>query len=104
MKLSVLERIVLMGILPQESNYVTHKIVTNLKMELSFSEKEIKDYKIVEKDGKMFWDDKLEKPKDVEFGEKAKEIITEELKKLDEQKKINDLNASLYERFVLTVK
>lgn len=104
MELSVLERVVLMGILPQESNYITHKIVTNLKMELSFSEQEIKDYKIVEKDGKIYWDDKFEKPKNVEIGDKAKEIIAEELKKLDEQKKINDLNASLYERFVLTVK
>ena len=110
MKLSVLERIVLLNLLPRdpEDDYSTYKIITNLKMDLSFSEQEWKDFQIVEKviegETKMFWDDSLERPKDVEIGEKAWEIVSNGLKALDKQKKINGLNASLYERFVLTVK
>ncbi len=101
MKFSVLERISLMNILPQETSYVNYKILTSLRAELSFSEQEIKDYKIKEVEGKVYWDDKMEKPKEVLIGEKAHEIISDALKELDKHKKITMLTAPLYERFVL---
>jgi hypothetical protein len=101
MKFSVLERIVLLGIMPSEANYVTHKIVTNLKSDLSFSEQELKDYKIVENEGRVTWDDKKEKPKEIQIGEKAQDIIIDAFKKLDKEGKINEHNVKLYEKFVL---
>ncbi len=104
MELSILERIILMGILPSEANYLTHKIIVNLKLELAPDEKETKEYEIVEKDGNVFWNPKKERAKKVEIGEKAHEIIHNALKKLDEEGKINDQNASLYEKFVLSMK
>jgi hypothetical protein len=108
MKLGVLERIVLQGILPVESNYVTHKIITELRAELSFSEQEMKDFKIEQKlvgnEAKVFWNEKREKAKEIKIGEVAQTIITEALKHLDEIGKINDQNAGLYEKFVLTIK
>ena len=104
MKLSVLERINLMGILPQESNFITFKILTELKNALSFSEKEIKDYKIEQKvdatgAGKVYWDSRKEKEKEIEIGEQMNSIIKIALQKVDKEGKVNDGNISLFEKF-----
>jgi hypothetical protein len=111
MLLSVVERIVLMGVIPQESNYLNFKILTALRTDLSFSEKEMKDYKIAElknpKDPnqtQVVWDTKKEKKKDVTIGEKAMDIVVESLKRLDREGKINANNIPVYERFVVTLK
>lgn len=109
MELSVLERIQLQEVLPVQSSYVTLKIINDLRSDLSFSEKEYKDFGIVEillPDGKIryTWDDKKEKPKKVEIGEKATDIIVESLKRIDKEGRISNQNASLYEKFVLTIK
>ena len=104
MEFTILERIVLMNVLPQEENYLTYKIIKDLKFELAPSEKETKEYEIVERDGRVFWNPQKEKPKRIEIGEKAREVISKALKKLDEEGKINDQNASLYEKFVLSIK
>jgi hypothetical protein len=99
MKLNVLERVTLLGILPTEGSYITFKLLTNLKSELSFSEVELKEFDIKESDGRIFWT--KSEDKEIEIGDKAKEIIKEALKKLDEAGKINEGNASLYERFMI---
>ena len=105
MKLGISERINLLGILPTESNYVTLKIVADLKLELSFSEDEIKEYSIEshQEGEKVFtiWDQSNEKEKDVSIGEKATDIIVDALKKLDSENKINEQTATLYEKFII---
>ena len=105
MKLGISERINLLGILPTESNYVTLKIVADLKLELSFSEDEIKECEIEShKDGeKVFtiWNQQKAKDKDVSIGEKATDIIVDALKKLDGENKINEQTATLYEKFII---
>lgn len=98
MKFSVLDRVTLLGILPAEGNYLTFKIVSDLKLKLSFSEADIKDFNIRESEGRIFWD--KSEDKEIEIGDKAKEIIKESLKRLDEAGKINEHNAPLYERFI----
>ena len=99
MKFNVLERITLLGILPAEGSYITFKLLANLKSELSFSEVELTELGIKESDGKIFWN--KSEDKEIEIGDKAKEIIKEALKKLDEAGKVNNENAPLYERFML---
>ena len=105
MKLGISERINLLGILPTESNYVTLKIVNDLKSGLSFSEDEIKEYSIEshQEGEKVFtiWNQQKAKDKDVSIGEKATDIIVEALKKLDEDNKITEQTATLYEKFVI---
>jgi hypothetical protein len=98
MKLNVLERITLLGLLPAESSYVTFKLILDLKGSLGFNEKDIKEFGIMEKDGRITWKNSAEK--DIEVGEKAKEIIHDALKKLDEQGKINEQNITLFEKFM----
>ena len=103
MKLGVLERINLLGILPQESNYVTFKIMAELKSALSFSEKEIKDFGIVQKEVngmmRIFWDSKKEKVKEIPIGEQADIIIQASLKKIDKEERITEGTYPLFEKF-----
>ena len=102
MKLNVVERINLLGILPAETNYVTFKIVNDLKSNLSFSEDEIKEYEIKFKEQMVFFNPDKSKDKEIKIGEKATDIIIEALEKLDKENKINENNISLYEKFVIT--
>jgi len=101
MKLNVLERITLMGILPAESNYITFRILTDLKQKLSFTEKEIKEFKIEQKDGRIFW----AKSKEVEItiGEQVRIIVNTALQKLDADGKVNGGNISLFDKFQPTL-
>lgn len=100
MELDVRERLVLLSILPAEGDFVTLKVARKLRENLSFSEEEIKEYKFVQEEGRVTWDDKAEQSKEIEIGEKAMDIIKESLRKLNEQKKLKDEHFTIYEKFV----
>ena len=106
MELGILERAVILQALPKnpEDDYLTYKIITDLKKELSFSEEEIKKFKIEITGDKLTWDESKSKKKEIEIGDKGKEIIAEGFKSLNENKKINRFNVPLYEEFVLNKK
>jgi hypothetical protein len=97
MKLNVLERIKLMQILPNEGNYVTFKMLIELKSDLTFSEKEYKDLGMVEKEGQITWKRNIDK--DVVIGEKMSEVIKTALKKIDEEGKVDSQLFSLFDKF-----
>jgi hypothetical protein len=98
MKLNVLERIMLMQILPNEGNYVTFKMLIELKSALTFSEKEYKDLGMAEKDGQITWK-KQGTEKEIFIGDKMTEVIKAALKKLDDEGKVNLQFVSLFEKF-----
>jgi len=101
MKLTVFERLILLNILPKEGNFVTLKIVRELREGLSFDEKEIKeiDLKIDDK-GNATWNPAKDKNKDVEIGGQANKIIVETLEKLDKDNKLTESHLSVYEKFI----
>jgi hypothetical protein len=104
MELSVKERLVLSTILreKQVSDVVTIKIIRKLREELSFSEEEVKslDIQVEEESGFVKWDDKAEKPKDVEIGEVATQIIKRMLQRLNKEGRIHEDWLEVYEKFV----
>ena len=106
MKLNIAERIALLNILPLEGNLVTLKIIRTLQSELAFSEEEIKRFKVkntMKPDGSAFvvWNsDFTKETKDVEIGEVAHSIIVEQLKMLENAKKLRLELLDLYEKFV----
>jgi hypothetical protein len=104
MKLHVGERVELLKLLPmpKEADYMTFKILIDLRSALSFTEKEFKDFKIIQKDGKISWEKST--PKEIKIGDVVIEMIQESLKKLNEIKKLNEYSFSLYEKFVETKK
>ena len=99
MKLDVRERLTLLGIMPQEGNFITLKVLRKLKDNLSFSEEEIKKYNFKQVDQHVTWEQDTE-PKAIEIGTQAKIIIQDALKKLDEEKKLTEAHLTLYEKFV----
>lgn len=100
MKLNVKERLMLLNILPAENDFVTLKIVRNLQEDLSFNEKEVKEFEFKQEDKKMFWNNSKDIEKDIQIGEKATDIIIEALKKANNEKKLTLDLMSVYEKFI----
>jgi len=101
LKLSVFERINLLSILPKEGDFTTLKIIRQLREDLSFTEEEHKALQFeVFEDGRITWNAKAAKDKDIKIGKKAESIIREKLEELNKQKKLRDEHFTLYEKFV----
>lgn len=106
MKLNILERIALIGVIPREGSALTLRIIRELQSKLSFTEKEMKTYKMKNRtmsDGgvTITWDNDFSlKEEDFLFGEVATGIIKRELLKLDSQNKLRMEMLSVYEKFI----
>jgi len=104
MKLTVLERLLALGVLPKEGNFVTLKVIRRAQDELSFTDEEIKKYKFVSEgqgeSARTTWNDKIEQEAEIKLGSKVKTLIADELEKLDKDKKLTQQHYSLYEKFV----
>lgn len=99
MRLSVGDRLVLLSVIPQEGDFTTLKIIRNMKDDLSFSEEEHARLNFRQEGETMFWEENtLEK--EVNFGEKATDIIVNAFKKLNNEKKLRMEHYELYEKFV----
>lgn len=100
MKLGVFERLILLNILPKEGDFTTLKIIRKMREDLSFSEEEHKTLEFKFEENRVQWKSEADKPREINFGEKATDVIVEVLKKLNSDKKLTDQHYSLYEKFV----
>ena len=101
MELGVFDRMMLLNILPGEGDFTTLKIVRKMRENLSFTEEEHKALEFKQADeGRIQWKREADKPKEIPIGEKATDIIVEVLKKLNDDKKLQDQHYSLYEKFI----
>jgi hypothetical protein len=102
MNLSILERLVLLKVLPKEGDYASLKILTGLRLALSFSEEETKAWTIISDaaTGRTEWKENGEA--DIPIGEKATDIIVDSLKHLSREKKLPLEAMSIYEKFIPT--
>ena len=89
-------------VLPKEANYATMKILNDLRMNLSYTEDELKKWDIdVNQETQMVsWDEDGEA--DIPIGEKATGIIVDELRKLDTENKLTSFSMPVYELFIPT--
>jgi len=96
--LGVLERILLLNVLPKEGSYTTIKIVRELREELSFSEEEHKKLNFrTDGAGMTHWEREI--IKDVKIGEKAFDILKDAFVKLEKQEQLTTEMTELYEHF-----
>jgi hypothetical protein len=101
MKLTVLERIIALNIIPKEGDITSLKIVRVIKEALSFSEEEHKELNFkIGPHGETTWTPPKELEKEIEFGSKATSLIVTELNKLNAEKKLTPEHLSLYEKFI----
>ena len=100
MKLNVLERMVLLQVLPVQGNLTTLRIVADLRNELSFTEEEHArlDFQVDTASERLTWNEDGTL-KDVEFGAKAMVIVQERLEELDRQEKLTAKHLPLCDKF-----
>lgn len=99
MKLTVIERLLTINLLPTEGDLTTIKLVRKAKEALSFSEDEHKQLKFRQEGEQTIWEP-VPIIKDVKLGDMMLEKIKEALKKKNEDKTLTDEDVSLYEKFV----
>jgi len=97
--LSVHQRLLLLGILPEEGNLTTIRIVRELREALSFSESEHEALKLRVEGGRVFWEDDVVGDKDIDIGPKAAEVVRDALGNLDADGKLTVEHLTLCELF-----
>ena len=98
MKLNILERIMVLGVLPKQSDFVSMKIITDLQAVVGFSQNELDKSNIkAHEDGSIAWEKDFEK--EVKITKRAGEIIIKGLKDLSEKGQVSIQHLSIYEKF-----
>uniref|UniRef100_A0A6M3X5J4 Uncharacterized protein n=1 Tax=viral metagenome TaxID=1070528 RepID=A0A6M3X5J4_9ZZZZ len=99
-KLTVVERLVLLNILPKEGDFTTIKLLRKLRENLSFDEDEHEKLNFVQDGDQVRWNQNALTDKHIQIGEKQADLIHDALKKLNTEKKLTNEHFSLYEKFV----
>ena len=99
MQLSVVERLMIQSLLPNESDYTNLKLVRVARETLSFDEMENAALNFKQDGDKVTWTDSIGE-KDVDLGEVVTVMIVNALKKLSDDKQLKNEQMSLYEKFV----
>jgi len=99
-KLSVLERLIVLSILPAEGSFANLKLLRIAKENLSFTETENKELNFQQVDGQLKWMDGAVEDKDVEIGEVITQMIVKELEKMDDEEKLAADHITIYEKFI----
>jgi len=102
MRLTVMERLLTQGLLPEKGSFSNLKLIREAREALSFTEAENKELKFVEKEGQITWTEAQGIPSDVniEIGEVATEMIKKELRKLNDKDELAVNQVSLYSKFI----
>ncbi len=106
MKLNIPERLALLGVLPQQGNAATLRVIRELQSELSFSEEETEHFSITNHqlpDGRatINWNPELTKEtKDIKIGKTAKKTIIRQLERLDRTEQLHVSMMPIYDMFI----
>ena len=100
MKMTVIERLVTLNLLPAEGSFTNLKLIRVAKEVLSFNEEEHKVLQFKQVENQVTWNTTVVLEKEVKLGEVVSLIIVEALKKLDSEGKLKEEHVSLYEKFI----
>jgi hypothetical protein len=98
-EMGIMDRIVLMQVLPPEGNLITMRVLREFKAQLDFTADEIKAREIRTEGGMMQWNGEGDK-KIVEVSAAVRDIIKAAFKKLDDEKKITVQMLPVYDLFL----
>ena len=99
MKLTVLERLLLLNLLPVEGDLTTLRIVRDLRSELSFSEEEHAALQFKTEEERTTWKEAVE-PKEVTIGKRANQLIVDTLNARAEKGTLHQDYLSLCDKFI----
>lgn len=100
MKLSVLERLLINGLLPEKGSFTNLKLIRIAREALSFTEEEHKLLGFREENELTHWNDGVVPEKEIKLGEVVTEMIKKKLKELDEKEDLLPQQLALYEKFM----
>lgn len=89
MKLTVKDRLMILGLLPQEGSLCEMVDIYDLARQLKLSDEEKEIVKYNEDGQSITWDSKADPNKDIIFSSDQKKIFMSQIDKLDREKKIN---------------
>lgn len=95
----VADRICLGQILPKEGDYLTLVVSKSLMEKVGLTPEDFKKFNIVQQDSQISWDGEKDKGLKVELTPQELKVITAELKKLEESKKLQLSYLKTYEKF-----
>lgn len=100
-KVTLLDRLMIPSVLKKEGNYSQMIINKDIRKKCELTQKELKDFEIVEFGPQIRWNEKGAKTTfTIEFTDLEIKEISDSLKKLDEEKKITEDMVSIYKLFV----
>lgn len=89
MKLNISERLILVNVVPEKGNFETMSTVESLTEILYPSEKEVKEFEIVQSEEKISWNEKGSEPVEINLSEKQTDFLIKQLEHLSEQGLLN---------------
>ena len=101
MELKVIERMVLLNVLPVTGTLINLRLVRELREGLSFSDEENQSLAFKNENGKIFWDDTDEVAKDVEISATMMDLVIGAFGVLDVEAKLHLDQIGVFERFLM---
>ena len=98
--LTVVDRVILLNVLPKEGNMITLLSLRDLKAELVFSEAENEALGVRMEDGNLMWNKDAEQEKAVEINGTMTKIIVEALLDMDKKGKLNEAMIDTCQKFI----
>ena len=98
MNLTVLERLLLLNILPAEGDLITLRIVRDLRSDLSFTEEEHAELQFKTEQERTTWNNTVPE-KEIPLGKKARQLIEDALNARIEQKNLHQDYLTLCDKF-----
>lgn len=99
MKLSVAERLTILGVLPQKGKYDTLIHAKAIREAVAISSDEAEAIELEAKEGGLTWDGEKAEEKDIEFNAKQAGIIADALDEMNEKGELTAQHISCYEKF-----
>ena len=98
--LSVLNRILILSVLPKEGDLLTIKMLKNLKDKLNFSENEVKEFELrFVEGGNFIWNSTKAIDIEYELTDGEMKLISDGLKEVAKSKKLTEQHLELCEMF-----
>ena len=100
MVLTVLERLLILGLLPGEGGIIEMRLKKVIGEKIGLTSDEIVRYEVKEDGANVRWNNGVEQTSSIELNEAEVGMIRDSLVKLDREKKLNDGHITLYDKFV----
>jgi len=102
MELHITERLAVLSILPATGSFINLKLLREAREMLSFTDKEYKEFNLVEKDDTLSWalPEGVSGFADIELGAVVTGMIRIELERLNTEEMLDDRYFTIYEKFM----